>query len=181
MRKKKALFLDRDGVVNVEKHYVHKIEDFEFIDGVFELARAAQDKGYLIIVITNQSGIGRGYYTEAVFHHLTEWMVDQFHANGVTIAKVYFAPNHPEHGIGEYKRESEDRKPNPGMILKAAKEFELDLKRSVLVGDQFSDVRAGRSAGVGQIVLFATGVATGACELPPDHVVQRLTDAVSYL
>jgi len=181
MSRKKALFLDRDGVINVERHYVHKIEDFKFIDGIFDLARAAQEKGYLIIVITNQSGIGRGYYSEAVFHRLTEWMVEQFRARGVTITKVYFSPHHPEHGIGEYRRESQDRKPNPGMILKAAKEFELDLKRSVLVGDQSSDVCAGRAAKMGRIVLFEPGVATGACEPQPDHVVWRLTDATAYL
>ena len=181
MRLKKALFLDRDGVVNVEKHYVHKIEDFEFIEGVFELAMAAQAKGYLIIVITNQSGIGRGFYSEAIFHQLTKWMVEQFRANGVTIAKVYFAPHHPEHGIGRYKSESEDRKPNPGMILKAAKEFQLDLTCSVLVGDQSSDVQAGRTAGVGHIVLYAPGMDTCECQPPPDCVVKRLTDTVPYL
>ena len=181
MSKKKALFLDRDGVINVEKHYVHKIEDFEFIDGIFELARAAEKKGYLIIVITNQSGIGRGFYSEAVFYHLTEWMVEQFRSKGVSISKVYFAPHHPLHGIGEYKRESEDRKPNPGMILKAAKEFDLDLTRSVLVGDQISDVKAGRLAGVGCIVLFSKGDVSGLCEPRSDHVVERLTEAVAHL
>jgi len=181
MSKKKALFLDRDGVINVEKHYVHKIEDFEFIDGIFELTEAAQAKGYLIIVITNQSGIGRGYYSEAVFHRLTEWMVEQFRCKGIAIAKVYFAPHHPERGIGEYKRESEDRKPNPGMILKAAEEFDLDLGRSVLVGDQPSDVRAGRSAELGHIVLYAAARPSGTREPQPDFVVNRLTDAVAYL
>jgi len=181
MRHKKALFLDRDGVINVERHYVHRIDDFEFIDGIFELAKAAQEKGYLNIVITNQSGIGRGYYSEAVFNRLTEWMIEQFRDKCVTIAKVYFAPHHPKYGIGEYRRESEDRKPNPGMILKAAEEFSLDLSRSVLVGDKGSDVRAGRSAGVGQVVLYSPGKITGAFEPPPDHVVDQLTDATTYL
>jgi len=118
--KGKALILDRDGVVNLDKDYVYRIEDFEFIDGIFNLCRDAAAQGYLIFIITNQSGIGRGYYTEADFHALTDWMKARFHEEGVTITQVYFCPYHPVHGIGKYKQDSNDRKPNPGMILRAA-------------------------------------------------------------
>jgi D-glycero-D-manno-heptose 1,7-bisphosphate phosphatase len=145
---KAALFLDRDGVINVEKNYVYRIEDFEFIDGIFELCKTAQDLSYAIVVITNQAGIGRGYYTEAEFHHLNDWMVEQFLQRGIHIDGVYFCPYHPTGGVGEYRRESYDRKPNPGMLLRAQVDLGLDLENSVLVGDKVSDMEAARSAGI---------------------------------
>lgn len=151
----KALFLDRDGVINVEKNYVHKIEDFEFIDGIFEVTKYFQDKGYLIIVITNQAGIGRGYYTENDFHILNNWMVNQFRLRGITINKVYYCPYHPKYGLGEYKKDSMDRKPNPGMILKAQQEFNINLKQSVLIGDKISDIQAGQRAGIIKNILLS--------------------------
>lgn len=144
----KALFLDRDGVINVEKNYVFKIEDFEFIEGIFELIKTFQDKGYLIIVITNQAGIGRGYYTEEDFHKLNDWMIEQFKQRGITITGVYYCPYHPTHGIGEYLKDSYDRKPNPGMILKASERYSIDLKQSVLIGDKDTDIKAGQAAGI---------------------------------
>jgi D-glycero-D-manno-heptose 1,7-bisphosphate phosphatase len=149
-----ALFLDRDGVVNVDHGYVCRPEDFQFIDGIFDLCRAAQRQGYLIVVITNQAGIGRGYYSEADFAALTAWMVERFREEGVAIAGVYFCPFHPEHGIGPYKADAPCRKPNPGMILQAAEEHGIDLARSVLVGDKPSDIAAGVAAGVGRRYLY---------------------------
>ena len=145
----KALFLDRDGVINVDKKYVWRIEDFEFVPGIFELCRAAQDVGLTPVVVTNQAGIGRGYYTERDFQTLTAWMLGEFRARGVGIGRVYHCPYHPTEGIGEYRRESPDRKPNPGMILRASSELDLDLSQSVLIGDKDSDIDAGRAAGVG--------------------------------
>ena len=93
---KKALFLDRDGVINKEKNYLYKIEDFEFIDGVFDTCRYFQDLGYLIIVITNQAGIARGKYTEKDFEILTTWMLKEFEKENITISKVYYCPHHPD-------------------------------------------------------------------------------------
>jgi D-glycero-D-manno-heptose 1,7-bisphosphate phosphatase len=145
----RALILDRDGVINVDKGYVHRIEDFEFTSGVFNLCSTAQAVGLVPIVVTNQAGIGRGYYTEDAFQRITMWMLDQFTLRGIRIGRVYHCPFHPTAGIGEYRRESFDRKPNPGMILKARDDFELDLGSSVLVGDKDSDLEAGRAAGVG--------------------------------
>lgn len=144
-----ALFLDRDGVINVERNYVWRIEDFEFVPGIFELCHVARDAGLIPIVVTNQAGIGRGYYTEDAFQQLTAWMLDQFRLRGIRIGRVYHCPYHPTAGLGEYRRESFDRKPNPGMILKARDDFALDLTRSVLLGDKDSDLEAGRAAGVG--------------------------------
>jgi len=144
----KALFLDRDGVINVEKNYVWRIEDFEFIPGIFELCARAQRLGFLLVVITNQAGIGRGYYTEADYQALTTWMLEQFLTRGIVIDRVYHCPFHPTAGVGEYRRDSYDRKPNPGMILSARDELNLDLTESVLLGDKDSDIQAGIAAGV---------------------------------
>ena len=150
-----ALFLDRDGVINVEKNYVYRPEEFEFIDGVFDMCKKASAAGLAIVVITNQAGIGRGLYTEKQFHYLTDWMCSQFSANGVTIDAVYFCPFHPEHGIGRYRADSFDRKPNPGMILRAAADLRLDLVQSVLVGDKPSDISAAKAAGIGHSILLS--------------------------
>jgi D-glycero-D-manno-heptose 1,7-bisphosphate phosphatase len=145
---RKALFLDRDGVINVEKNYVWRIEDFEFLPGIFDLCELAMRLGYRLVVITNQAGIGRGYYSEADYLHLTDWMVQQFHERGIVIDRVYHCPYHPTAGIGEYRQDSFYRKPNPGMLLTARDELGLDLSRSVLVGDKDSDIEAGAAAGV---------------------------------
>ena len=149
---RKALFLDRDGVINIEKHYLHKIEDFEFIPGIIEVMRQYRQEGYVLVVVTNQSGIGRGYYTEEAFWQLTEWMKQTLAAHGVIIDGVYFSPYHPEKGVGEYRRESDCRKPGPGMLLKAAEELKLDLEASVMLGDKESDVEAGQNAGLAQTI-----------------------------
>lgn len=150
----KALFLDRDGVINVDRGYVYKQEDFEFIDGIFEFCRCAKQLGYLIFVITNQSGIGRGYYTDHDFRSLSDWMCGVFKEQGVYIEKIYYCPSRPEEN-------SPDRKPMPGMILRAAEEFDIDLAMSVLVGDKNSDIQAGIAAGVGVNLLYRNDIRTG--------------------
>lgn len=145
----RALFLDRDGVINVNHGYVHRPENFEFIDGIFELARAAHARHYKLVVITNQAGIARGFYSEQQFHELTTWMCDQFAAQSAPIAKVYFSPYHPTAGLDAYKKDDVSRKPHPGMILQAKRELDLILENSTLIGDQPSDIQAGIAAGVG--------------------------------
>ena len=176
----KALFLDRDGVINVDSGYVFRREQFEFIDGIFDLCRRARESGYLIVVVTNQSGIGRGYFSEDDFHKLTGWMRNQFEINGCPVAGVYFAPFHPLHGIGRYKSDSDLRKPGPGMILAAKRELDLDLEKSVLVGDSMRDIEAGLAAGVGRNVLLT---APGS-ETPGSHagmVVHSLPEVMPLL
>lgn len=172
MTQRRALFLDRDGVINVDHGYVCSQEAFEFIDGVFDLCLAAQRAGYLVIVVTNQAGIGRGYFTEAAFRSLTDWMCTKFREQGVEIAHVYYCPYHPEHGVGVFRRDSEMRKPNPGMILKAAQEFVLDLQASLLVGDKETDVAAGRAAGVGRNVLLPAHVQEGGRPAASQYLVE---------
>ncbi len=148
--KKPALFLDRDGVINVEKNYLYRIEDFEFIEGVFELCHKYQDKGYLIIIVTNQSGIARGYYSEDDFSDLTRWMVDVFAREGINITDVYHCPHHPD-----ISGPCSCRKPEPGMLLKAAEEHHIDMKNSLLVGDSERDILAAHRAGVRESYLFS--------------------------
>jgi D-glycero-D-manno-heptose 1,7-bisphosphate phosphatase len=156
-----ALFLDRDGVINVDRGYVCTPARFEIVPGIIELCRTASDLGYLNIVVTNQAGIGRGYYSEADFLAFTQWMCATLLEQDVHIAKVYHSPFHPEFGQGAYKRDSDCRKPAPGMILQAAQDFGLDLQRSVLLGDKESDMRAGLAAGVGCNVLYSPDSAAG--------------------
>ena len=157
---RRALFLDRDGVINVEKNYVWRIEDFEFIPGIFELCAMAQQLGFMLVVITNQAGIGRGYYTEADYQTLTNWMLGQFRTRGIAIDRVYYCPYHPTAGVGKYRCDSNDRKPNPGMILSARDELNLDLSESVLVGDKDSDIEAGIAAGVKTNIRLTPSVET---------------------
>ena len=152
--RRKALFLDRDGVINVDHGYVHRVEQFDFCPGITELIIYAVAAGYAVVVVTNQAGIGRGLYTEADFEKLNAWMLAELAKRGALIERIYHCPHHPEHGVGEYRRESPLRKPNPGMLLLAAQELGLDLSRSLIVGDHESDIQAGLRAGLAQTVLI---------------------------
>ncbi|XQF93252.1 D-glycero-beta-D-manno-heptose 1,7-bisphosphate 7-phosphatase [Pseudoalteromonas espejiana] len=153
----KALFLDRDGVVNVDHGYVYQSDKFEFINGVFNTCKKFYDAGYKIIVVTNQSGIGRGYYTEADFLALTQWMKTQFNSHNIEIADVYFCPHHPNKALPEYLKQCDCRKPAPGMLLQGIKEHNIDPKQSIMVGDKLSDMQAAQKAGITTRVLVRSG------------------------
>jgi len=157
MTTRSAVFLDRDGVINEENGYVHTINKFRFIDGVFDACRGMSKAGYQLVIISNQAGIARGYYTEEDYYSLTTWMLNEFRRRDIQIAGVYHCPHHPDHGLGPYRRVCDCRKPAPGMILRAAKELALDLRYSVLIGDKATDIDAGRAAGVGCCVLLLSG------------------------
>jgi len=145
----KALFLDRDGVINVEVDYLYEIDKFIFIDGILDLCRYYQQNGYIIIVVTNQSGIARGYYSEAQYHMLTDWMIKEFANNGITITRVYHCPHHPDiSGVCEC------RKPNPQMLLDAKDDFDIDMSQSLLIGDKERDIEAALNAGLSETYLF---------------------------
>ena len=168
--RKKALFLDRDGVINVNYGYVHKIKDFNFIDGIFDLTRAATDKNYIICIVTNQAGIGRGYYSETEFHSLTDWMCEQFKKEEVVISKVYYSPYHPTHGIGKYKKNHDSRKPQPGMLLQAINDFNIDVDCSILIGDKATDIQAAIAAGLRtNIYLGEADISYDVCK---DHYIK---------
>lgn len=144
-----ALFLDRDGVLNEDRGYVSRWEDFAWIPGAREAVAAFNRAGWLVIVVTNQSGVGRGYYTEEDMHALHARMDAELAEAGGRIDAFYFAPHHPESPIEAYRHpDPPDRKPNPGMILRALADWPIDRERSVLVGDKTSDMEAAARAGV---------------------------------
>lgn len=150
----RALILDRDGVVNLDTGYVHRISECRFVDGIFDLTAAFAARGYQIVIATNQAGIARGYYSEADFDAFMAWMRGVFAEHGVEIAGIYYCPDHPQHGIGRYRRTNDRRKPGPGMLLQAIKDLRLDPAACWTVGDKQSDIEAGRRAGIGTLVLF---------------------------
>jgi D-glycero-D-manno-heptose 1,7-bisphosphate phosphatase len=163
--KAKALFLDRDGVINIDHGYVHRKEDCVFVDGIFDLVRAANEAGYRVIVVTNQAGIARGYYSDAAFHAFMQWMQDQFARRGATIDHVYYCPHHPDAGSGALRIACACRKPAPGMLETACAEFDLDMAASLLVGDKESDIEAARRAGVGRSFLLSETESQSACRI----------------
>lgn len=135
----KAIFLDRDGTINVEKHYLYKLEEFEFLPGVFEGLQILQKEGYLLLIVTNQSGIGRGFYTEADFEKLNSWMINELKMRGIDIERVYYCPHLPDAAQINYRRDCECRKPKLGMYKQAVNEFDIDLSRSYAIGDRIRD------------------------------------------
>lgn len=145
----KALFLDRDGVINIEKNYLYKIDDFEFIDGIFDLCKYYQDLGYIIVVVTNQSGIARGYYNIADFDILTSWMINEFLKKEIEIKKVCCCPHHPD-----ISGSCDCRKPRPGMLIDSSNDLDINLNNSILIGDKESDILAGLNAGLCETYLF---------------------------
>ena len=155
-KKRKALFLDRDGTVNIEREYVYKIEDFEFQPGIFELIRAFRKEGYLIFIITNQSGIARGLYSENEYLQLTDWMTKEFEKRDIRIEKVYHCPHHPD-----FTGDCDCRKPKPDLILQAIKAYNIDRAESVLIGDTDRDLEAGRRAGIRKTLYIQDILKTG--------------------
>ena len=146
----KTIFLARDGVVNKEVNYLYNIDDFEFIDGIFDVCLYLQNLDYQIIIITNQSGISRGYYTENDYDLLTKWMLNQFEDNGIKILDVFHCPHGP-------KSNCECRKPKPGMFLDAKIKYNIDMQYSWMIGDKEDDVKAANSAGIQNTILVRSG------------------------
>lgn len=165
---RRAAFLDRDGVINIDRGYVYRREDFEFVSGVLDAARRLHSMGFLLVVTSNQSGIGRGLYSEADFNALTTWMRSEFLAAGAPLAGVYFCPHHPTEALGAYRRSCDCRKPAPGMLLAAARDLGIDLACSVMFGDKASDLEAARAVGVPLRVLLGTD-AREVPAMPPAH------------
>lgn len=152
-----AAFIDRDGVINEERNYVHRVDDFVFLPGVIEGLRRFQSMGYVLVVVTNQAGIARGLYSEADFDRLNDYMLLELRTLGIKISGVYHCPHHPHGSVKELAVNCECRKPRPGMLLAAARDLGLSLERSVLVGDKHSDIEAGQSAGVPINILVESG------------------------
>ena len=144
----KAVFLDRDGVINIDYGYVGSKEKFEFKDGIFELLKFLQERGYKLFIVTNQSGIARGFYSEEDFHNLMDYMINELKKREIEIVDYRFCPHHPD-----ITGECECRKPKAGMILDLAKKYNIDLKNSIMIGDSLSDMQAAKNAGIKRAYL----------------------------
>lgn len=153
---RKALFLDRDGIINVDFGYVCSPERTVWVPGIFDLCVRATRKGYALVVATNQAGIARGYYTVQEFIAFTAWMHEEFDRRGTPLLATYYCPHHPVEGLEHYRQECECRKPAPGLILEAAKDLDIDLAHSILVGDKSSDIAAAEAAGV-RVGIYVSG------------------------
>ncbi|MEV9644133.1 D-glycero-beta-D-manno-heptose 1,7-bisphosphate 7-phosphatase [Aliarcobacter butzleri] len=167
--KKKIIYLDRDGVINKDFGYVYEIDKFEFINGVFEACKYFINLGYEIIVVTNQSGIGRNYYTKEDFIKLTNWMKNEFKKNGINILNVYFCPHAPEENCN-------CRKPQIGMITQSLNDFDIDLQKSWLIGDKMSDIQTAISANIPNKILISKEKDDKVL-----HVVETLFDTINII
>lgn len=177
----KAVFLDRDGTLNVDHGYVHQIDDFQFIAGAIEALLKLKQAGYLLVLVTNQSGIARGYFSETQFLQLTEWFDWSLADRGVDFDGIYYCPHHPE-GLGEYREICDCRKPKPGMLTQAIEELDIDPARSVMVGDKLEDLLAAEAAGVKVKILVRSGQAvTPAAEAKADQVLASVADLPAWL
>ncbi|MBF0103400.1 MAG: D-glycero-beta-D-manno-heptose 1,7-bisphosphate 7-phosphatase [Desulfobacterales bacterium] len=143
-----AVFLDRDGVINKDFGYVYTPDRIIFIDGAIDAVKFLNSLGLLVIVVTNQSGIARGLYTEAQFKELTQWIDNQFMLSGAHIDATYYCPHHPEAAIEAYRIQCECRKPAPGLIDLAVKDWNIDLSKSFLIGDKPRDIQAAQAKGI---------------------------------
>ena len=172
----KALFLDRDGIINIDHGYVYKTDNFEFTEGIFDLVKLFSDAGYLIFVVTNQSGIGRGYYREADFKKLTSWMKKEFETHEIPIEAVYYCPHAPEANC-------HCRKPETGMIEEALKEYPIDLSASWMIGDKQSDIDLAHNAGIGHTIAVGKQTFSGAqyCCNTIKECITRITSSEKHL
>ncbi|HIF9058371.1 TPA: D-glycero-beta-D-manno-heptose 1,7-bisphosphate 7-phosphatase [Photobacterium damselae] len=178
---KPAVFIDRDGVINVDHGYVHTTDDFEYVEGVFAACKKLKEMGYLLVLVTNQSGIARGMFTEDEFLSLTEWMDWNFVDNGVEFDGIYYCPHHPE-GQGDYRQECDCRKPKPGMLISARDYLKIDMTQSVMIGDKADDMTAAKAAEVGTKILVRTGKpVTEVGEQLADVVLDSVADVPAWL
>ena len=170
-KRRPAAFLDRDGVINVDTGYVHRPDQVEWVAGAREAVRRLNDLGYRVVVVTNQAGVAHGYYDEDTVKSLHAWMQDQLAAQGAFIDAFYYSPYHPEAKLAQYRANHVDRKPGPGMILRAIADLDIDKSRSFLIGDKAIDMEAARAAGI-MGFLFAGGNLAAFLE-------ERLADGVA--
>lgn len=178
----KAIFLDRDGVINEERGYVHCASNFTFIPHSVDAMRCLQNAGYKLIVITNQSGIARGLYSYSDYEDLTQYMLTFLRHVGVYITEVYCCPHHPVFGVGYFRVDCSCRKPKSGMILRAQSEHGINLSNSILVGDKVTDIEAGRSAKIGKCILVSSGhIITDADRTSADLCCSDLMEAATKI
>lgn len=176
--RRRAVFLDRDGTLNVEKQYLFRVEDWEWIPGAVEALRMLTDLGFTLVVVTNQAGIARGYYSDVDVQRLHDFVADDLASQGLSIAAFYHCPHHPE--FGEV-RQCACRKPGAGMLLSAAADLDIDLSQSWMIGDKLIDVEAGRKAST-KTILVRTGYGKNVETQADDTVVvDDILAAARYL
>ena len=184
--KNKAAFLDRDGTINVEVGYLSKPDDLELIPGAARAVARLNDAGYIVVVVTNQAGVARGYFTEEDVRLVNQRMIEVLGPWGARIDGIYYCPHHPDFGDETYRKDCDCRKPNTGMVTQAAQEFDIDLSRSYVVGDHMGDVLLGINAGARSIHVL-TGHGDSEREkliensISPVYLASDLTEAVEYI
>lgn len=181
--KKRIVFLDRDGTINIEKNYLYRIEDFEFIPGAEKAISMLNRSGYQVVVVSNQAGVARGYYTVKDVDKLHNFINVRLKDYGAHIDQFFFCPHHPEAGLGEYKTECNCRKPKIGMFLQAEKIYQVDKNHSWMIGDNTSDIEAGQRYGV-RTILVKSGYGKEVIkkgEICPDYIKKDLYEAVCFI
>ncbi|ADV33691.1 D,D-heptose 1,7-bisphosphate phosphatase [Candidatus Blochmanniella vafra str. BVAF] len=179
MNAKSAIFLDRDGTININNNYISQINNFFFIDNVIKTLLELQDMGFILIIVTNQSGIARGFFTEEQFLYLTKWMISYLKSYFIYIDAVYYCPHHVKGKVKKFKQFCCCRKPNPGMLINAKKYFNINMSKSYIIGDSKYDMFAGKSAQVGTTVLIHNKYNTKIIQelewgSNPDYVIESL-------
>ena len=170
----KVVFLDRDGVINQEVGYLHKSKNFKFINGIFEACKYFQTLGFKVIVVTNQSGIARGYYQEKDFHILTKWMLAQFYHQDVDILDVFFCPHGPNSTC-------KCRKPKPGMFIKARDKYGVNMAKSWIIGDKETDIEAANAAGINNTILLKSGYSIGGTTSKAKFILESIRESIQFV
>lgn len=156
----KVIFLDRDGVINIDDGYVHKKEDWIFTHKCLKALKSFIDKGFKLIIITNQAGIAKGFYSIEDYNALTKWYLNILKKNGISVLSVIYCPHHPQGIVAQYKKDCNCRKPKPGLIKDAVSKFNIDIQKSILVGDKISDIIAGARSEIKNLVIVDSGYFT---------------------
>ena len=170
----KTIFLDRDGVINKEVGYLHKVEDCIFIDGVFEACRFFQKLNYQIIIVSNQSGIARGYFTLFDYNKLTKWMLYQFYKQNISILDTFFCPHSP-------KSKCSCRKPEPGMIVNAISKYNIDVEKSWMIGDKETDIEAANLSGINNTILLRSGHIINESDSKAKHIIDSIKESINVI
>jgi len=183
----KAVFLDRDGTINEEMGYINHVSRFKIFNYVPQAIRLLNEAGYKVIVVTNQSGVARGYFSEELVNKLHQSLIEKVKESSAEIDKIYYCPHHPTEGLRKYRLDCECRKPKTGMIEKARREFNLDMSSSYLIGDRYKDIVFGKKTGLHSIIVltgYGRGEYTyqrGSWKIRPDHISENLLEAAKYI